>query len=116
MPTITATVGSASANSYVSAAEATTYFDERSNASAYTGETDADVQARALITASRRIEFYGGKSRGSAARSDVISSGWTVEACCPAIKLWSSPKTLKRVYGRGAYRANDFTSSIIGRR
>ena len=56
MPTIVETVGSATANSYVTDAEADTYFDERLNATAWTSETDADVKARALIMATRRLD------------------------------------------------------------
>lgn len=58
--TLVPTVGSASANAYVSVAEADTYFTDRGSASAWTG-TD-DVKARALIQATDRIdqeEFRG---------------------------------------------------------
>lgn len=56
MPTIVATAGSSSANSYVTDAEADTYFDERLQASEWTGESDDDVKARALIQATNRLD------------------------------------------------------------
>lgn len=57
MPTLVATVGNASANSYVTVAEADTYFDERLHPSiaTWTGE-DTDDKERALITATRRLD------------------------------------------------------------
>lgn len=65
MATIVATAGSATANSYATTDDADTYFDERLQSSAWTGETDADVQKRALIEATRRIDqetFEGERS------------------------------------------------------
>lgn len=56
MPTLVATVGSASANSYVTVTTADTYFDERLQASGWTGE-DTDDKERALIMATRRIDM-----------------------------------------------------------
>lgn len=64
MPTLDATVGGASANSYISVADADTYFDERLNVSNWTGAS-ADNKARALIMATTRIDqekFEGEKS------------------------------------------------------
>ena len=60
---IDATVGGASANSYVTVAEATSYFEGRLNASEWSGASD-DEQIRALIMAARRIdqEVYVGRS------------------------------------------------------
>lgn len=55
MPTIDATVGGASANSYITRAAATTYFDERLNSGAWTSAADADKD-RALIQATRRLD------------------------------------------------------------
>lgn len=55
MPTVTTTVGGASSNSYISVADADTYFDERLNATAWTGASTTDKQ-RALIQATRRID------------------------------------------------------------
>lgn len=63
-PVLVATVGSATANSYVTVAEGDTYFDERLNVSAWT-DAAADDKARALIMATRRIdmeEFEGEKA------------------------------------------------------
>ena len=54
MPTLVSDVGSATANSYVAVADATTYFDERLNAG--TWSTSDDDRARALIQATRRID------------------------------------------------------------
>lgn len=58
MPTIDATVGGASANSYSEVADADTYFDERLQVSNWTGESDTDVKERALIMATRRIDAF----------------------------------------------------------
>lgn len=57
MPTLTATVGDSSANSYATVAEGDTYFDERlhPNASLWSGQTTDDKE-RALITATRRLD------------------------------------------------------------
>lgn len=55
MPTVDATVGGASANSYALVADADTYFDERLHATAWTGAT-ADDKARALIWATRMLD------------------------------------------------------------
>lgn len=61
MPTLVATAGSATANSYITVAAATTYFDERTNVANWTA-ADGDDQARALISATRRldVEAYKG--------------------------------------------------------
>jgi len=64
MPTLVATVGSASANAYATTTDADTYFDERLNASAWTAATTDDKE-RALIMATRRLDqerFVGEKS------------------------------------------------------
>jgi hypothetical protein len=64
MPTLVSTVGGATSNSYVSSAEATTYFDERLYASAW-DDAETDDQDRALIMATRRLdaeEFAGEKA------------------------------------------------------
>ncbi len=64
MPTLDATVGGASANSYASVADADTYFTERLQATGWTGE-DTDDKERALIMATRRIDqeqFQGAKN------------------------------------------------------
>lgn len=58
MPTIQAAAGHASANSYAEVADADTYFDERLQASNWTGEADADVKERALIQATRQLDQY----------------------------------------------------------
>lgn len=55
MPTIDATVGGASANSYITRAAATTYFDERLNSGAWTSASNENKD-RALIQATRRLD------------------------------------------------------------
>ena len=59
--TITATLSSATANSYVTLAEANTYFETVPDSSTWTNKTD-DQKNRALISATRWIDslvFYG---------------------------------------------------------
>jgi len=53
--TIDATVGGASANSYVTLATANTYFEGRLNVTDWTGATD-DNKNRALVSAARRLD------------------------------------------------------------
>jgi len=55
MPTLDATVGGASANSYATVAEADSYFDERLNSSDW-DNASADNKKRALIMATRRLD------------------------------------------------------------
>ena len=55
MPAIVATVGSASANSFATIAEADTYFDGVLNAGAWIDEGDDDQKARALMEATRQL-------------------------------------------------------------
>lgn len=55
MPTVDATVGGASANSYATVGETDTYLDTRLNAGDYTGAS-ADDKARALIEATRELD------------------------------------------------------------
>lgn len=55
MPTVVATVGGSTSNSYVEVAEADTFFDERLQVTAWTGAS-ADDKARAVIQATRRID------------------------------------------------------------
>lgn len=59
--TIDATVGGATSNSYVTLAEAETYFEARLHVTNWTGATD-DIKNRALVMATNRINqetFYG---------------------------------------------------------
>ena len=59
--TITATLSSATANSYVTLAEANTYFETVPDSSTWTNKTD-DQKTRALIAATRWIDtlvYYG---------------------------------------------------------
>lgn len=65
--TIDATVGGASANSYVDVSAADVYFDNRVNAGAWNNVVDSDDKARALIMATDRIEQE--KYRGARATS-----------------------------------------------
>lgn len=53
--TVIVTPGATNANSYISVADATSYFGERLNVSAWTN-ADADDKARALITATHRLD------------------------------------------------------------
>lgn len=57
MPTaIVATVGSASANSYVTMEEAAAYFGDRLNVSAWETAAGGDDQTKALLMATKRLE------------------------------------------------------------
>lgn len=56
MPTVVATVGGSTSNSYVEVAEADTFFDERVGSTAWTVDASADDKARAVIQATRRID------------------------------------------------------------
>jgi hypothetical protein len=55
--TIVTTIGSPSANSYVTEAEADMYFDDRLNASTWVSATSTD-KTRALLTAAKRLEQF----------------------------------------------------------
>ena len=55
--TITATLSSATANSYVTLAEANTYFETVPDSSTWTNKTD-DQKNRALIAATRWIDSF----------------------------------------------------------
>lgn len=55
--TLDATVGGASSNSYVTLAEATTYFEARLNVTDWTGAASDDIRNRALAMATQRIDF-----------------------------------------------------------
>lgn len=78
MPTqIDATIGGANANSYVDVPTADTFFDNRLNASAWNNVVDSDDKARALITATDRIdqEKYRGAKASSTQRLQFPRSG-----------------------------------------
>lgn len=55
MPTLVATVGASTANSFATVAEGDAYCDARLNASAWTDEQDDDQKIRALIDATREL-------------------------------------------------------------
>jgi hypothetical protein len=62
MATIDATIGGTAANSYVTVAEADTYFDGRLYATAWTEDATEDDKIKALITATDRLDredYYG---------------------------------------------------------
>src|SRR3990167_611371 len=64
MPTVTTTVGGTSSNSYISVADATTYFTKRLSSTDWTDATTANQEA-ALIQATRRLndeDFEGMKT------------------------------------------------------
>ena len=80
---IVVTVGSASANSYVTEAAADTYFDDRLNASAWNDIDDDDDKARALIQAARRLEREELRVAGSCAdQRDARSHGYAAWRSC----------------------------------
>lgn len=54
---IDATIGGANSNSYVSLAEAETYFSGRLNADAWNNAATDDIKNRALAMATQRIDF-----------------------------------------------------------
>jgi len=63
---IDSTVGGANSNSYVTLAEANTYFESRLNVTTWTDITDDDIKNRALVQATRRLDyenFYGERER-----------------------------------------------------
>lgn len=76
MPTLVADVGGSTSNSYVTVAEADAFFDERLNVTAWTG-ADADDQARALISATRRIDQEQFRGSPVKALGDRAVSGGT---------------------------------------
>ena len=63
MPDLVTTIGSATANSFVTEDEADTYLDARLNASAWNDEDDDDQKLRALIEATRQLTLlvYAGE-------------------------------------------------------
>lgn len=69
---IDATPDGANANSYVTLAEANTYFDSRLYVDAWTNANDDDIRNRALVSATRRLElekYYGTKTTTTQALS-----------------------------------------------
>ena len=103
---IDATVGGASANSYGTQQEATTYFTEQSTSAAWGGAT-SDQQVRALITATRRIDesaFRGSKATTAQAlqfpRCDVPDPDGSRGAFLGTISI---PARLKRAQFKLAY-------------
>ena len=58
MPTLDVTVGGATANSYISEVDASSYFDERLNVGAWTAAV-TDDRARALISGTRWVDTQG---------------------------------------------------------
>ncbi len=73
MPTIDATVGGASANSFITVAEGDAYCDSRLNASAWNDETDDDQKARALIEATRDLSQRQWIGVGRASNTQALS-------------------------------------------
>lgn len=73
---IVATPGASTANSYVTVAEADTYFGDRPESTAWTGAT-ADQKAAALIYATRRIDQETFKGHPAKPLTDRASSGDT---------------------------------------
>lgn len=113
-PILVATLAGASSNSYITVADATTYFDNRLDASDWTAAT-ADNKAAALITATSwldTVEFYGDRSATTQAlkwpRTDVTCDGVEATAafipreikdatCEAALALLRNPTMLRGV-------------------
>ena len=111
--TITATLSSASANSYVTLAEANTYFETVPDSSTWTNKTD-DQKNRALIAATRWIDtfvFYGDRCDNGQALKFPRNNYKVddVELACTSI-----PSNIKYAqYELARALAND-TSAITG--
>ena len=113
-PILVATLAGASSNSYITVADATTYFDNRLDASDWTSAT-TDNKAAALITATSwldTVEFYGDRSATTQAlkwpRTDVTCDGVEATAafipreikdatCEAALALLRNPTMLRGV-------------------
>lgn len=113
-PILVATLAGASSNSYITVADATTYFDNRLDASDWTAAT-ADNKAAALITATSwldTVDFYGDRSATTQAlkwpRTDVTCDGVEATAafipreikdatCEAALALLRNPTMLRGV-------------------
>lgn len=113
-PILVATLAGASSNSYITVADATTYFDNRLDASDWTAAT-SDNKAAALITATSwldTVEFYGDRSATTQAlkwpRTDVTCDGVEATAafipreikdatCEAALALLRNPTMLRGV-------------------
>jgi hypothetical protein len=85
-PVLVATLAGANSNSYITVADATTYFDNRLDAADWTAAT-ADNKAASLITATGwldTLEFYGDRSATTQAlkwpRTDVTCDGIEADA------------------------------------
>lgn len=110
---IVATLSGASANSYVTLAEANTYFETVPDSSTWTDKTD-DQKNRALISATRWIDalsFYGDRCTTTQAlkwpREDYTVDG--IDLACTLI-----PEPIKvATYELARALAND-TDAIIG--
>lgn len=81
MPTLIATLGGSTSNSYITVATATTYFGDRLGNASWTAAS-ADDKAAALITATswlESLEYYGNRASTSQAlkwpRTDVSCDG-----------------------------------------
>jgi hypothetical protein len=111
--TIDATLGGASANSYVTLAGATAYFETVPDSSSWTSKT-TDQQTRAVISATRWIDvlsFYGARC------SDTQALKWPREAYTVddiALSCTLIPEPIKTAtYELARALAND-TSAITG--
>lgn len=85
--TIVADVGSPTANSYVTLAEADAYFSDSDGAATWAAETDDDKRERALVQATNRIdqERFEGRSRyplvGRSTTGTVQALKWPRHGC-----------------------------------
>ena len=86
MPTLIATLGGSTSNSYITVAAATTYFGDRLGNASWTAAS-ADDKAAALITATtwlESLEYYGDRASTTQAlkwpRTDVSCDGVEADA------------------------------------
>jgi hypothetical protein len=111
-PVLVATLAGANSNSYITVADATTYFDNRLDAADWTAAT-ADNKAASLITATGwldTLEFYGDRSATTQAlkwpRINVTCDGIKADAtfipreildatCETALALLRNPTMLR---------------------
>jgi hypothetical protein len=86
MPDALATPGASNANSFASVTFADAYLEARSNASAWNDSTDDDAKARALIDATRELNYlpYIG-DRVTATQSLSWPRRWAVDDDAPKI-------------------------------
>lgn len=98
--TLITTVGGSTSDSYISVADADTYFDRRPNATAWTDLTDDDDKAKLLLWAMRSLNglgWIGGRY------STTQSLDWPRVAVRPIERFTRYSETM---YGGGLYDQN----------